>query len=215
MGKSLSRAKAAALYERLSVKEPNPRTELEFRDPFTLLVAVVLSAQANDKAVNLATKGLFAVAPDPRAMVLLGEAGIAAHIKTIGLWRNKARNVAALSAVLLEAHDGQVPSSREALEALPGVGRKTANVVLAEAFGAETIAVDTHVFRLANRTGLARGDNPDAVEAGLMAITPKAYLRGAHHWLILHGRYVCLARRPRCAACTLRDLCLHEDKTSA
>lgn len=213
--KNLSKAKAAALYERLSLARPDPRTELEFHDPFTLLVAVVLSAQANDKAVNLATRGLFAAAPDPRAMLLLGEAGIAAHIKTIGLWRNKARNVAALSAMLLESHGGQVPSSREALEALPGVGRKTANVVLAEAFAMETIAVDTHVFRVANRTGLARGDNPDAVEAGLMAITPKAYLRGAHHWLILHGRYVCLARRPRCAACNLRDLCLYEAKTSA
>lgn len=213
--KTLSKAKAAAVYERLSLTRPDPRTELEFHDPFTLLVAVVLSAQANDKAVNLATRGLFAAARDPRAMVLLGEAGIAAQIKTIGLWRNKARNVAALSALLLEAHDGQVPSRREALEALPGVGRKTANVVLAEAFGVETIAVDTHVFRVANRTGLARGDNPDAVEAGLMAITPKAYLRGAHHWLILHGRYTCLARRPRCAACNLRDLCLYEEKTSA
>lgn len=197
------------MYSILSAQRPDPRTELDYRDPFTLLVAVVLSAQATDKGVNVATKGLFAAAPDPRAMVLLGEAGIAAHIKTIGLWRNKARNVAALSAVLLESHGGEVPRSREALEALPGVGRKTANVVLSEAFGEETIAVDTHVFRVANRTGLARGANPDQVEAGLMAITPKEFRRGAHHWLILHGRYVCVARSPKCAACCVREICLY------
>ncbi len=211
----LSKAKAKALYAVLSAQRPDPRTELEYHDPFTLLVAVVLSAQATDKGVNLATKGLFAAAPDPKAMVLLGEAGIAAHIKTIGLWRNKARNVAALSAQLLQAHGAKVPQTREELEKLPGVGRKTANVVLAEAFGAETIAVDTHVFRVANRTGLARGANPDQVEAKLMAITPKAFLRGAHHWLILHGRYICLARSPKCAACAVRDLCLYPAKTSA
>lgn len=213
--KGLSEAQARAFFTLLGAQRPDPRTELTYQDAFTLLVAVVLSAQATDKGVNQATKGLFAIAPNPKAMVLLGEAGIAEQIKTIGLWRNKARNVAALSARLLEAHHGEVPQTREALEALPGVGRKTANVVLSEAFGAETIAVDTHVFRVANRTGLARGDNPDQVEAKLMAITPKEFLRGAHHWLILHGRYTCLARNPKCTDCIVRALCQYPAKTSA
>lgn len=202
------------LYARLSAERPDPRTELEFHDPFTLLVAVVLSAQATDKGVNLATRGLFAAAPTPAAMAALGEAGIAAHIRTIGLWRNKAKHVLALSETLLRAHGGETPRSREALEALPGVGRKTANVVLSEAFGEATLAVDTHVFRVASRTGLAAGATPEAVETQLLAVTPPVYLRGAHHWLILHGRYVCVARKPKCPQCVLADLCLFAEKTS-
>lgn len=211
--KRLTKAQAALVYERLSADRPDPRTELDFVNPFTLLVAVVLSAQATDKGVNRATKGLFAAADTPQAMLALGEDGIAEYIRTIGLWRNKAKNVAALSHALIERHQGEVPHDRAALEALPGVGRKTANVVLAEAFGEATIAVDTHVFRVANRTGLAPGKTPDQVEAGLMKITPKDYLHGAHHWLILHGRYVCLARKPDCPRCVIRDLCLYPDKT--
>ncbi len=211
--RSLSKAAVLDLYRRLAARNPEPRTELDFVNPFTLLVAVVLSAQATDKGVNRATHALFAAAPDPQSMLALGEEGVAAHIKTIGLWRNKAKNVIALSAQLLEKHGGEVPRDRESLEALPGVGRKTANVVLAEAFGEATIAVDTHVFRVANRTGLAAGLTPEAVEAGLMAVTPKRYLRGAHHWLILHGRYVCLARKPDCPRCAIRELCLFEAKT--
>lgn len=209
----LSRASAGELYQRLSQERPEPRTELDYSNPFTLLVAVVLSAQATDKGVNKATGPLFQKASTPHAMVALGEEGVAAHIKTIGLWRNKAKNVLALSQALLAQHGGEVPHDRAALEALPGVGRKTANVVLAEAFGEATIAVDTHVFRVANRTGLASGKTPDQVEAQLMAITPPAYLHGAHHWLILHGRYTCLARKPNCPSCGIRDICLFSDKT--
>ena len=212
MAKGLTRAQAAALYARLAAARPNPRTELEYVNPFTLLVAVVLSAQATDKSVNRTTKDLFSVADTPKEMLALGEEGVARRIQTIGLWRNKARNVTALSKALLAEHEGEVPHDRRALEALPGVGRKTANVVLAEAFGEATIAVDTHVFRVANRTGLAHGKTPAEVEAGLMRITPPEYLRGAHHWLILHGRYVCLARRPDCAACIIRDLCVYPAK---
>ena len=213
MKKKLTRADAADLYERLCAARPEPRTELDYTNPFTLLVAVALSAQATDKSVNLATKGLFAEADTPAAMLKLGEEGVARHIRTIGLWRNKARNVVALSAALIEKHGGAVPNDREALESLPGVGRKTANVVLSEAFGEATIAVDTHVFRVANRTGLARGDTPAKVEAGLMKITPEKYLHGAHHWLILHGRYVCTARSPKCPECPVREICLYGDKT--
>lgn len=213
--KLLTKRAVAELYRRLAEARPEPKTELDFINPFTLLVAVVLSAQATDKGVNRATKRLFEVAPTPHAMLALGEAGVAEHIKTIGLWRNKAKNVIALSAILAERYGGEVPRERAALEALPGVGRKTANVVLAEAFGEATLAVDTHVFRVANRTGLARGKTPDAVEAGLMAVTPKPYLRGAHHWLILHGRYTCLARKPACPQCVVRDLCLYDAKTTA
>jgi endonuclease III len=209
----ISAAEAEAMFAALARDRPDPRTELDYSDPFTLLVAVVLSAQATDVGVNRATRGLFAAAATPAAMVALGEEGVGAHIRTIGLWRNKARNVVALSQILLDQHGGEVPHDRAALEALPGVGRKTANVVLSEAFGEATLAVDTHVFRVANRTGLAPGQTPDAVEAGLMAITPPHYLRGAHHWLILHGRYVCLARKPRCTACAIRDLCRFKDKT--
>lgn len=215
MSRPLSRAVAAQIYDRLAAANPEPRTELDYVNPFTLVVAVALSAQATDKSVNKATKGLFAAASTPEAMLALGEAGVAEHIKTIGLWRNKAKNVIALSAILVEQHGGEVPQDRAALEALPGVGRKTANVVLAEAFGAETIAVDTHVFRVANRTGLARGKTPDQVEAGLMKVTPGPRLRQAHHWLILHGRYTCLARKPLCPSCVIADLCRFKDKTPA
>lgn len=211
--KRLTKEEAARLYAQLAKTRPDPRTELDYINPYTLLVAVVLSAQATDKGVNRATEGLFAAASTPAAMIELGEAGIAEHIRTIGLWRNKAKNVLALSYDLLEHHGGQVPHDRAALEKLPGVGRKTANVVLSEAFGEATIAVDTHVFRVSNRTGLAPGKTPDEVEAKLMKITPPEYLHGAHHWLILHGRYVCLARRPDCPSCAVKDICRYPAKT--
>jgi endonuclease-3 len=204
-----------AILARLAEANPEPKTELDFTDPFTLVVAVALSAQATDKSVNAATKGLFAEASTPAAMVALGEEGIAAHIRTIGLWRNKAKNVLALSQMLLERHGGEVPRDREALEALPGVGRKTASVVLNEAFGEATIAVDTHVFRVANRMGIAPGTTPTAVEKALEAIVPARWRRGAHHWMILHGRYTCLARKPRCHLCAVVDLCPFEPKTVA
>jgi endonuclease III len=205
--------KAAELYRRLAMERPNPKTELEYRDPFTLVVAVALSAQATDVSVNKATKALFEIADTPERMVQLGEAGVAQHIRTIGLWRNKAKNVIALSKQIIEKHGGTTPRTREDLEALPGVGRKTANVVLAEAYGEATIAVDTHVFRVSNRTGLAPGATPEKVEARLMEVTPERYKRGAHHWLILHGRYTCLARKPGCPECVIRELCEYEDKT--
>jgi endonuclease-3 len=203
----MSRAKVSAIFERLSQSRPDPRTELEFSDAYTLLVAVVLSAQATDVGVNKATRGLFEAARTPAAMIALGEAGVAAHIRTIGLWRNKAKNIIGLSKALLDRHGGEVPADRHALEALPGVGRKTANVVLSEAFGVPTIAVDTHVFRVARRLGLSRATTPDAVEKDLMAITPVEFLHGAHHWLILHGRYVCKARNPQCGDCVLAADC--------
>ncbi|MBI1252033.1 MAG: endonuclease III [Alphaproteobacteria bacterium] len=209
----LTKAHAEALFAVLAKTRPDPRTELDYANPFTLLVAVVLSAQATDKGVNKATPALFAAADTPQRMADLGEEKIAGFIKTIGLWRAKAKNVAALSRVLIERHGGQVPRDRDALQALPGVGRKTANVVLAEAFGEPTIAVDTHVFRVATRTGLSHGKTPDQVEADLMRITPAPYLRGAHHWLILHGRYVCLARKPKCEACAIVDICGYKAKT--
>lgn len=215
MAKRLTKAQAEQLYARLAEVRPNPRTELEYTNPFTLLVAVVLSAQATDKGVNRATAPLFKIAGTPEKMRALGETGIAGYIKTIGLWRNKAKNVLALSETLIEKHNGEVPRDREALEALPGVGRKTANVVLMEVFGEGTIAVDTHVFRVANRTGLASGKTPNEVETQLMRITPKKYLHGAHHWLILHGRYTCLARKPECPRCAISDLCLYTPKTRA
>ncbi len=201
-------------FARLAADGPPPATELDYTTPFTLLVAVVLSAQATDAGVNRATRGLFAAAPDAAAMVALGEDGIRDRIKTIGLFNTKARNVLALSAALLADHGGEVPADRAALEALPGVGRKTANVVLNEIFGEETLAVDTHIFRVANRTGLAPGRTPRAVEDGLMAVVPPAYRRAAHHLLLLHGRYVCIARRPRCPQCIVCDLCAYETKTS-
>jgi endonuclease-3 len=191
----------------------NPRTELDYTTPFTLLVAVVLSAQTTDVAVNKAGKALFAAAPDPAAMVALGESGIAAHIKSIGLWQAKAKNVLALSRQLLVLHGGEVPPDREALEALPGVGRKTANVVLNEVFGQATMAVDTHIFRLGNRTGIAPGATPRAVEDGLMKRVPKDMLRPAHFWLILHGRYTCKARAPECFRCAGAAYCTFGPKT--
>ncbi|HRP95450.1 MAG TPA: endonuclease III [Rhodocyclaceae bacterium] len=201
-------------FRRLAEHDPHPTTELEYATPYQLLVAVVLSAQATDKSVNLATRELFAAAPTPEAMVSLGEDGVAGHIRTIGLYRNKAKNTVALSRMLLERHGGEVPHDRAALEALPGVGRKTANVVLNTVFGDPVIAVDTHIFRLANRTGLAPGKDVVAVEQALMRRIPKEYLKDAHHWLILHGRYVCTARRPACGTCIVRDLCQFRDKTA-
>jgi len=205
-------AAVAEVFRRLRDANPHPTTELEYATPFQLLVAVVLSAQATDKGVNIATRKLFAVAPTPEAMADLGEDGIAEHIKTIGLFRNKAKNTAALSRLLLERHGGEVPKDRGALEALPGVGRKTANVVLNTVFGEPTMAVDTHIFRLANRTGLAPGKDVLEVEKRLLRRIPKDYLRDAHHWLILHGRYVCVARKPKCDECIVRDLCLYKGK---
>ncbi len=205
--------KAAELFKRLAKERPDPRTELVYRDPYTLVVAVVLSAQATDVSVNKATKELFRVADTPAKMVKLGEAGLAEHIKTIGLWRNKAKNVIALSKLILEKHDGKTPSTREELEALPGVGHKTASVVLNEVYGEATIAVDTHVFRVSNRTGLAPETTPEKVEKLLLEVTPDRYKRGAHHWLILHGRYICLARKPGCPECVIRDLCEYQAKT--
>lgn len=205
-------AAVAEAFRRLRDANPNPTTELEYASPFQLLVAVVLSAQATDKGVNIATRKLFAAAPTPEAMADLGENGIAEYIKTIGLFRNKAKNTAQLSRLLLERHGGEVPNDREALEALPGVGRKTANVVLNTIFGEPTMAVDTHIFRLANRTGLAPGKDVLEVEKRLVRRIPKEYLRDAHHWLILHGRYVCVARKPKCDECIIRDLCLYKGK---
>jgi endonuclease-3 len=199
----------------LAAAHPNAQTELEYTDAYTLLVAVVLSAQATDVSVNKATAGLFAAAPTPAAMVALGEAGVAAHIRTIGLWQGKARNVIALSEQLLAHHQGQVPPDRAALEALPGVGRKTANVVLNVAFGQPTMAVDTHVFRLGNRTGLAPGKDVRAVEDALVKRIPKPLLRDAHNWLILHGRYTCKARQPECWHCPSTEWCRMPDKTPA
>jgi endonuclease III len=215
VAKRLTKAKAEELYARLAKVRPDPKTELEYVNPYTLLVAVVLSAQATDKGVNRATAELFKTINTPEKMVALGEEKLGKQIQTIGLWRNKAKNVIALSQVLIEKHNSEVPRDREALEALPGVGRKTANVVLMEIFGEGTIAVDTHVFRVANRTGLADGKTPADVETQLMRITPKEYLHGAHHWLILHGRYTCLARKPECPRCVIADICLFQPKTRA
>ena len=201
-----------AIFERLRAKSPHPQTELEYSTPFELLVAVILSAQATDKSVNLATRRLFPVANTPRAIAALGVEGLAPYVKSIGLWQNKAKNVVATCRALVERHGGEVPANREALEALPGVGRKTANVILNSAFGQPTLAVDTHVFRVANRTGLARAADVRAVEDGLLAIIPKEFLHDAHHWLILHGRYVCTARSPACAQCVIADLCEFDQK---
>ena len=196
----------------LAEANPDPQSELVHENPYTLLISVVLSAQATDASVNKATVGLFAEAPDPAAMVRLGEDGVARHIRVIGLWRAKARNVVALSQALLDRHAGDVPPDREALEALPGVGRKTASVVLNVAFGEDAMAVDTHILRLGNRTGLAPGKTPRAVEDGLVARIPRPMLRPAHHWLILHGRYVCKARAPECWRCVGRAWCHYEEK---
>jgi endonuclease III len=210
-----SKRAAGELYRRLEASRPIPQTELEFENPFTLLVAVVLSAQATDAGVNKATPALFALADTPQKMVALGEEQVAELIRTLGLYRTKARNLIALSRILVDRHGGAVPRERALLEALPGVGRKTANVVLNVAFGEPTIAVDTHIFRVANRTGLAPGKTPLAVEEGLEAVTPTRYKRYAHHWLILHGRYMCKAKRPDCPDCVLADLCRYPAKTGA
>jgi endonuclease-3 len=204
-------AKRQQIFERLRAANPHPTTELVYSTPYELLVAVVLSAQATDKSVNAATAKFFPVAPEKIAA--MGEAGLTEHIKSIGLFRTKAKNVVALSKLLLEKHCGAVPQNREALEALPGVGRKTANVVLNTAFGQPTMAVDTHIFRVANRTGLAPGKDVLAVEEKLLKFTPPEFLMNAHHWLILHGRYVCLARKPACPECLIRDLCEFKGKT--
>jgi len=205
--------RATELYEALARDRPDPRTELNFSSPYTLVVAVALSAQATDVGVNKATAKLFAVADTPEKMLALGEEGVAEYIRTIGLWRNKAKNVVALSQMLTEKYNGIVPRTLDELQELPGVGRKTANVVLNEAFGVPTIAVDTHVFRVSNRTGLAPGKNPDQVEMGLERTTPPQFKHGAHHWLILHGRYVCKAQTPECWHCAIAHLCKYKPKT--
>ena len=206
-------AKRRAIFERFREANPDPRTELAYTTPFELLVAVVLSAQATDKSVNKATARLFPKANTPAAVAKLGVEGLTPYISSIGLYRNKAKSVVALSEILVREHGGQVPRQREALEALPGVGRKTANVVLNSAFGEAVIAVDTHIFRVANRTNLAPGDDVVEVERRLDKFTPDEFKRNAHHWLILHGRYVCVARKPKCPECIIRDLCEYRHKT--
>jgi endonuclease-3 len=204
---SAEQARIAELFARFEAAESDPRTELDYDSPFTLVVAVALSAQATDVSVNKATAKLFAVADTPQKMLALGEEGLKPHISSIGLYNTKARNVIALSRILMEQYGGEVPLTREALQALPGVGRKTASVVLNELRIEPAIAVDTHVFRVAHRLGLSNGKTPDQVEADLMAIVPEPYLTRAHHWLILHGRYICVARRPKCEDCPVADLC--------
>src|SRR5215468_3094857 len=208
----MNATKRRAIYETLQSLNPHPTTELEYSTPFELLIAVMLSAQATDVSVNKAMRRMFPVANTPRKVFDLGEEGVAGYIKTIGLYRTKAKNVIATCRILLDQYGGEVPADREALESLPGVGRKTANVVLNTAFGQPTIAVDTHIFRVANRTGLAPGKDVRAVEIALEKFTPAEFLQDAHHWLILHGRYVCQARRPRCDACVVCDLCTSRDK---
>jgi endonuclease-3 len=205
-------AARAEFFRRLAAVDPEPKTELSYATPFQLLVAVILSAQATDKSVNLVTPALFRAAPTPQAITALGEEQLADHIRTIGLYRTKAKNVVATARLLLERHGGAVPHDRAALEALPGVGRKTANIILNIVFGEPTIAVDTHIFRLGNRTGLAPGKDPTAVEMKLLKVVPAAYRQHAHHWLILHGRYVCKARKPECWRCIVRDLCDFKEK---
>ncbi|MGH8673550.1 MAG: endonuclease III [Burkholderiales bacterium] len=205
--------KRRKIFERFRAANPNPTTELAYSTPFELLVAVVLSAQATDKSVNAATARLFPVANTPQQLVALGVRGLEGYIRSIGLYPTKAKNVIELSRLLVERHGGEVPASREALESLPGVGRKTANVVLNTAFGQTTVAVDTHIFRVANRTGLAPGKDPREVEDRLLKFVAPEFLRNAHHWLILHGRYVCLARKPGCPECLIRDLCEFREKT--
>jgi endonuclease-3 len=204
----------AEFFRRLAAALPVPKTELEYANPYTLLVAVVLSAQATDIGVNKATKPLFAIADTPQKMLALGAERLTGYIKSIGLYRTKARNVMKLSEILVGQHEGAVPHDREALEALPGVGRKTASVVLNVAFGDKTIAVDTHIFRVGNRTGLAPGKTPLEVERGLEKRVPEPYVQHAHHWLILHGRYVCKARKPDCPSCVVADLCRYKAKTT-
>ena len=211
----MNNTKRAEIFARLAAKQPAPTTELEYKTTYQLLVAVVLSAQATDKGVNRATRPLFRAHPTPQSIVALGVDGLSEYIQTIGLYRTKAKNVIALSQLLLEHHDGEVPHDREALEALPGVGRKTANVILNTVFGEPTIAVDTHIFRLANRTGLAPGKDVRTVEDKLAKFVPDKYKMNAHHWLILHGRYVCKARKPDCPRCIILDLCEFKNKTTA
>jgi endonuclease III len=201
------------LFRRLQALNPHPVTELEYSTPFELLVAVILSAQATDKGVNLATRKLFPVANTPEAILALGAGGLTSHVKTIGLYPGKVKNILATCRILLAQHGGAVPQERAALEALPGVGRKTASVVLNSAFGEPTMPVDTHIFRVANRLGLGRGDTPRAVEEALLKAIPREYLLHAHHWLLLHGRYVCKARKPDCPRCPLLDLCPYKEKT--
>ena len=208
----MKKADIVEFYHRLAEANPHPETELEFRNPYTLVVAVALSAQATDIGVNKATRALFAEVDTPEKMLALGEDGLKAHIKTIGLFNTKAKNVIALSQMLVDDYGGEVPADREALERLPGVGRKTANVVLNVAFGHETFAVDTHIFRVGNRTGLAKGKTPEQVEAKLEKRVPQPFRLGAHHWLILHGRYVCKARTPECWRCPVVDLCSYRKK---
>jgi endonuclease III len=209
----LNAAKRHEIFRRLQAANPEPRSDLQYASPFELLVAVVLSAQATDRGVNQATAKLFPVANTPAAIAALGVEGLEQYIRTIGLYRTKAKNVIALCGLLLEHHGGDVPRDRESLQALPGVGRKTANVVMNIAFGEPTIAVDTHIFRVSNRTGLAPGRTPDAVEQKLLKVVPAEFRMHAHHWLILHGRYSCIARKPDCPACGIRDLCDYRDKT--
>ncbi|RTZ73231.1 MAG: endonuclease III [Gammaproteobacteria bacterium] len=204
--------KRRQIFERLRDANPNPTTELKYSSPFELLIAVILSAQATDVSVNKATERLFAVANTPEAILELGEEGLKKYIKTIGLFNNKAKNIIETCRILIEKFGGQVPDNRRDLESLPGVGRKTANVVLNTAFGQPTMAVDTHIFRVANRTGLAKGKTPLAVEKKLLKVIPKEFLKDAHHWLILHGRYVCTARKPKCGSCIIEDLCEYKEK---
>ncbi len=208
-------AKRREIFARLHAANPTPVTELEYTTPFQLLIAVLLSAQATDKSVNIATRKFFPLHGTPQGLVALGEEGLAQYIKTIGLYRNKAKNAVATARIIQEQYGGEVPESREALEALPGVGRKTANVVLNTAFRQVAMAVDTHIFRVANRTGLAPGKNVLEVELKLMKVVPKEYLLDAHHWLILHGRYICVARKPKCPQCGIADLCEFKQKTPA
>ena len=207
--------KRRAIFQRLRKQNPHPRSELEYGSPFELLIAVVLSAQATDKSVNLATAKLFPVANTPQAFLKLGEEGLIPYVRTIGLYRTKTKNIIALCRMLVDEHGGKVPDNLEALVKLPGVGRKTANVVLNVAFGQPTIAVDTHIFRVANRTGLAPGDDVEEVERKLLKFTPEEFRHDAHHWLILHGRYVCQARKPNCPRCVIADLCEYRHKTKA
>ncbi|QRN02484.1 endonuclease III [Legionella sp. MW5194] len=209
----MNKSKRRLVFERFRAQNPHPTTELHYRSPFELLIAVMLSAQATDISVNKATARLFPVANTPQALLALGEDGLKEYIKTIGLYNSKAANVIKTCQILLTRYHGQVPDNREALESLPGVGRKTANVVLNTAFGQPTMAVDTHIFRVANRTGIAPGKTPLAVEMNLLARVDKEFLQDAHHWLILHGRYVCVARKPRCPQCLIHDLCEYPDKT--
>ena len=210
----MNASKRRAIFQKLRAANPSPTTELEYSTPFELLIAVILSAQATDVSVNKATRSLFSAAPTPDAMLALGEEGVRAHIRTIGLFNAKAKNVVAACRLLVELHGSEVPSDREALERLPGVGRKTANVVLNTAFGLPVIAVDTHIFRVANRTRLARGKTPREVEDRLQRSTPREFRRDAHHWLILHGRYVCTARKPACPGCLIAELCEYPHKES-